>query len=282
MTDPSPSPTPPALEVVAVERSFGGVKALQGLDLRVDAGEFAALIGPNGSGKSTLVNVITRMINADAGVVRVAGADVTRERRHRIIRHGVARSFQHVRLIPELTLRENAELGSVFHDLGRSFGTLRTWFGRGTRRADSAAVQEALDVMEVPEALRDSVPSRAPFAAQRHTEIARALVSRPKLLLLDEPVAGMNPAEVKNFLRILRSINASGTAILLIEHNMEFVMEAAQRITAMNRGQRIAHGPAEEVRRDPAVIEAYLGARRAAATGTSTDRSTGVHEGGGK
>lgn len=251
----------PLLEVVGAELSFGGVRALQGIDLAVARGESAALIGPNGSGKSTLVNVITRMIDLDSGTVRVAGSDVTRIRRHELIGHGVARSFQHVRLIPELTLHENAEVGITHDDLKRPLGELRTWFGPRTKRQAGAVVDEALDVLEVPRDARDLLPSQVPFVLQRLTEIARALVTEPRLLLLDEPVAGMNPAEVLDFQRTVGRINESGCAILLIEHNIDFVMTVASSITVINRGKRIAHGTADSIRRDPEVIEAYLGVR---------------------
>lgn len=257
----------PLLDVRGVERSFGGVKALQKMDLSLEAGESAALIGPNGSGKSTLVNVISRMVDVEGGNVLIDGVDVTRERPHRIAARGVARTFQHVRLVPELTLRENASTGLLHKELSRRAGRLRAWGGRGVRANDRTAVDTALDMMEVPSALRDKLPGAAPYAAQRHTEVARALVSRPRMLLLDEPVAGMNPGEVAAFLRLMRTINASGIATLLIDHNIEFVMKAATTVTVINRGKQIASGPADLVRRDPAVIEAYLGARHAAPDG---------------
>ncbi|MEV7663646.1 ATP-binding cassette domain-containing protein [Paenarthrobacter sp. NPDC089316] len=251
----------PLLDVVGAKLSFGGVQALQGMDLRLTYGESAALIGPNGSGKSTLVNVITRMINLEGGAVKLGGTDVTNVKPHELIGHGVARSFQHVRLIPELTLRENVELGVAHADLKRQFGEIRTWFGLGTNRHVSAAAREALGLVEVPERVRDLLPTQVSFAMQRLTEIARALITRPRLLLLDEPVAGMNPAEVEDFRGTLRRINESGCAVLLIEHNIDFVMKAVTNITVINRGKRIAYGTVDEVRRDPRVIEAYLGVR---------------------
>lgn len=253
----------PLLEVEGVSRSFGGVHALQGMSLSVAEGESAALIGPNGSGKSTLVNVVTRMVDAEAGAVRVGGVDVTRARKHRVAAHGIARTFQHVRLIPELTLRENAAVGAIHRDLGTVRGTVRSFLSGRLGKADRAVAEQALDLMEVPASVRDRNPDAVPFALQRQTEIARALSASPRLVLLDEPAAGMNPAEVAMLLRLLRAVNAAGIATLLIEHNMEFVMQAADRITVINRGTRIAHGTAQEVRRDPAVVEAYLGARRA-------------------
>jgi ABC-type branched-subunit amino acid transport system ATPase component len=254
----------PQLEVRGVERSFGGVKALNGMDLTLGAGESAALIGPNGSGKSTLVNVVTRMVDADRGTIRVGGVDVTRERRHRMAAHGVARTFQHVRLIPELTLRENAAVGAIYRDIGRFAGEVRSWLGARVRHVDRAAAESALDLMEVPASQRDRTPPEVPFALQRQTEMARALASGPRVVLLDEPAAGMNPAEVEMLLRLLGAINERETATLLIDHNIEFVMRAASTVTVINRGTRIAWGSAESVRKDPAVIEAYLGARRAA------------------
>jgi ABC-type branched-subunit amino acid transport system ATPase component len=263
--------TSPLLEVSGIERSFGGVRALRGMDLSVAQGECSALIGPNGSGKSTLVNVVTRMVDAEAGSVRLAGSDITRIRKHRVASQGVARTFQHVRLIPELTLRENAAAGAIHRGL-RAFGSeLRGFVNGRIKRADHAAVEAALDLMEVPSRLRDRAPREVPFAVQRHTEMARAMASSPRLVLLDEPAAGMNPAEVKVLLRLVGAINEAGVAIVVIEHNMDFVMQAARTITVINRGARIAHGPAEEVRRDPAVIEAYLGTRRANGEGAGDE-----------
>ena len=254
----------PLLEVEGLGRSFGGVHALRDMDLTVGVGEAAALIGPNGSGKSTLVNVVTRMVDAERGHIRLDGKDMTWAKKHQVAAHGVARTFQHIRLIPELTLRENAAAGAVYRGLTR-FGSELTAFANGRmRKADRTATDAALDLMEVPEKLRDRTPREVPFVYQRLTEIARALASSPRLVLLDEPAAGMNPAEVRTLLRLFRQINGFGIATLVIEHNIEFVMQAADRITVINRGTRIAHGTAEDVRRDPAVIEAYLGARRAA------------------
>ena len=255
--------TAPLLELNGIERSFGGVRALRGMDLTVAEGECSALIGPNGSGKSTLVNVVTRMVDAEGGSVRLGGTDITRIRKHRVADHGVARTFQHVRLIPQLTLRENAAAGAVFRGLRGIGSELRGFVNGRIKRTDHATVENALDLMEVPAGLRDRAPREVPFAIQRHTEMARALASSPRLVLLDEPAAGMNPAEVKVLLRLVKAINEAGVAIVVIEHNMDFVMQAASTITVINRGARIAHGPADEVRRDPAVIEAYLGSRRA-------------------
>ncbi len=260
----------PLLDVQDVERSFGGVKALQRMNLTVQPGESAALIGPNGSGKSTLVNVISRMVDVEKGSVVIDGVEVSRVRASSIASHGVARTFQHVRLVPELTLRENAASGGLHQQLARRGGRLRSWVAGAARwTSDPAGVEAALDLMEVPLELRDRVPGAASYAAQRHTEVARALVSEPRLLMLDEPVAGMNPAEVGTFLRLMRKINEAGIATLLIDHNIDFVMKAATNVTVINRGQRIASGSADSVRRDPAVVEAYLGARHAAPEGRS-------------
>ena len=259
--------TPPILSVQRVGRSFGGVQALRDMDLEVQDGESAALIGPNGSGKTTLVNVITRMVDAETGTVSVAGVDVTREKPHRIAARGVARTFQHVRLIPNLSLRENALVGAIHLELNRFGGATRAWLRGGSgSKATIAAADAALDMVEVPDVIRDALPREVSFAMQRHTEIARALASRPRLLLLDEPAAGMNPAEVKTLLRLLSTIRETlGAATLLIDHNVEFVMRAASRVTVINRGIQIASGPANVVRQDPAVIEAYLGTRRGSA-----------------
>jgi ABC-type branched-subunit amino acid transport system ATPase component len=253
----------PVLEVDDVTLSFGGVHALRAMNLTVATGESAALIGPNGSGKSTLVNVISRMIDPASGAVRINGTDITRERCHRVAGLGIARTFQHVRLVPELTLRENVAAGAVFHTLGGPVSELRTWFMPRNAKLDATATDSALDLMEVPAAQRDNHPRSVSFALQRQTEMARAMAGSPKIVLLDEPAAGMNPSEVLTLLRLLGNIHETGAATVLIDHNMDFVMQAAKRVTVINRGERIAFGTADEVRRDPAVIEAYLGAQRA-------------------
>ncbi|WP_454688918.1 ABC transporter ATP-binding protein [Achromobacter aloeverae] len=253
----------PILQVDQVRRSFGRVKALDGVDFEVNAGEMVGLLGPNGSGKSTLVNVITRMIDAQSGSVRVDGADITRVRAHLIADHGVGRTFQRLRLTEELTLQENAATGLLFRHERPAGALLRLWCDTGAvRRRALAAASDALDLMAVPPSERARLPRETPFAIQRRTEIARALVGGPKLVLLDEPAAGMNPAEVAELAVLLETANRElGVAIVLIEHNMELVMRMAQRITVINRGVRIACGTTSEIRNDPAVIEAYLGTR---------------------
>jgi len=203
------------------------------------------------------------MVDAEGGTIRVGGVDVTRERPYRMASHGVTRTFQHIRLIPELTLRENAALGTVYRDVGRFAGEVRSWLSGRVRHADHAAAEEALDMMEIPLAVRDSTPRAVSLAIQRQTEIARAISSSPRLVLLDEPAAGMNPAEVKVLLRLLRSINDRGIATLLIDHNIEFVIQAATNVTVINRGTRIASGSADVVRRDSKELAAYLGTRGA-------------------
>ncbi|MFT3819316.1 MAG: ABC transporter ATP-binding protein [Rubrivivax sp.] len=258
----------PVLAVQQVQRRFGGVQALAGVDFEVGAGQLVGLIGPNGSGKSTLVNVITRMIDADAGRVVVDGRDITHVRPHLVADLGVARTYQRLRLTGELSLRENAASGALFRLQRATAGLARLWLDLGSpRRTVFAAADAALDLMKVPAAMRDRLPKEVPFSLQRRTEIARALVASPKVVLLDEPAAGMNPAEVAELGQLLIAARSQlGVAIVLIEHNMEFVMRVVERITVINRGQRIAFGTPHEIRNDPAVVEAYLGTRGIAKT----------------
>jgi branched-chain amino acid transport system ATP-binding protein len=195
--------------------------------------------------------------------VTVDGADITHVRPYQVADFGVARTYQRLRLNAELTLRENAATGFLFR-FQRPFASLfRLWASiHSTRGAAMAAGDAALDMLKVPVALRGKLPREVPFSIQRRTEIARAFVAKPKIVLLDEPAAGMNPAEVVELGALLQAANQQlGITILLIEHNMEFVMRIVQRITVINRGMRIAQGTPAEIRGNAAVIEAYLGTR---------------------
>jgi len=250
-----------ALEVKGVTVKFGGLVALNSVDLVVPAGGVVAVIGPNGSGKSTLFNVITGLVEADGGSIKFEGVELLGLRPDQVLTNGVARTFQNIRLFPNLTVLENVLIGEharlTTGPIGAVAGTPKA------RAEEEGALKWATDIIALfgnrltPRI--GQIVSGLSYANRRGVEIARALASRPRILLLDEPTAGMNPAETLELAEQIKSLHEMGLTILLIEHKLDVVTRLASNVIVLDHGEKIAEGPANEVRRNEEVLRAYLG-----------------------
>jgi branched-chain amino acid transport system ATP-binding protein len=248
-----------ALELRHVTKRFGALNAVDDVSFAVPHGSLTAVIGPNGAGKTTLFNVVTNLYPADAGEIRLHGASLAGLTPGRIARLGLVRTFQSARIFPGMTVLENVLAGAHCHVQARLVEAM-LWLGRA-RREERALTRRAaalLDLVGLAHC-RDEAASELPMGAQKLVEVARALMAEPRLLLLDEPAAGLNDAETAELAALLSAVRDGGVTLMVVEHNMSLVMGVADQVVVLDAGSLVASGTPREIQRDARVIEAYVG-----------------------
>jgi len=250
---------PARLQVQGLDHRFGGLQAVSEVSFDVPAQSITAVIGPNGAGKTTLFNLISGMIRPQRGSIRLDGRELTRLAAHRIAQLGVSRTFQTARLFPRLSALENVMVGRHCRSrAGFLVGMFNLPWSWAEERAIRWKARELMEALGIGDCAEEEAGALS-FRQQRLVEIARALASEPKLLMLDEPAAGLNLKETEELARLIRSIRESGITVLLVEHDMSLVMDISDGVVVLNYGRKLAEGPPAEIQRDPQVIRIYLG-----------------------
>lgn len=247
------------LKIKGISISFGGLKALSNVDIEVSENTVHGIIGPNGAGKSTLFNVITGIIRPDSGTISLKGQELPIIKPHQLVPLGISRTFQNIRLFKEMTVLDNVLIGQHVHTPMPIISIMMN--GKKSRDYEEVARKKALEALEFMgmEDKSDEIVSNLSYGQQRLVEFARALAAQPKIILLDEPAAGMNPTEKANLLNIIDRLREKGYTLILIEHDMKLVMNICNTISVLDHGKIITQGKPEEVRNNPDVISAYLG-----------------------
>lgn len=254
------APGTPVLKCEGIERRFGGVVAVTGVDLEIQRGEIFGLVGPNGSGKTTLTNAVTGFYPPTKGSIYLDGKEITGTAPHKVARLGVARTFQNLALFNGMTVLDNILLGRHIHLRSGVFRTaLYWWLARPEEVANREVAEEVIEFLQL-EGIRDEAVDRIPIGLKKRVELARALVAEPDLLILDEPMAGMNQEEKEYMARFILDARAErNVSVLLIEHHMDVIVGICDRMLALNYGEMIASGIPREVVKDPRVVSAYIG-----------------------